>query len=102
MNNLVKKLVDNYAKELLIILTQEEKQQILNELEFINQKYDTVKNILIVNKVKPMTHCLDDFKIELREDVAEKSLSTCELFSNCKQVFGKQIKLPKVVKKWGI
>ena len=45
----------------------------------------------------PMTHALDDFVFELREDVAEDSISIEDALSNCDQVDGREVEVPKVV-----
>ena len=50
-----------------------------------------------IEKVEPMTHALDDFEFELREDVAEESIPIEELLQNCKDSTGREVQVPKVV-----
>ena len=40
---------------------------------------------------------LDNFEVELREDVAEESPSIEDLLSNCDQIDGREVEVPKVV-----
>ena len=44
-----------------------------------------------------MTHTLDDFIYELREDVAEESVPIDDLLSNCDMHNGREVEVPKVV-----
>ena len=44
-----------------------------------------------------MTHCLDDFVYELRNDVVEESPSIEELLSNCDDIEADEVIVPKVV-----
>ena len=44
-----------------------------------------------------MTHTLDDFSYELREDVAEESVPIEELLQNCKDSTAREVQVPKVV-----
>lgn len=99
MKKFTKEMVDNYAEKLLIGLTPEENKQVLDEFEIIDKKCDIVNSIPNISKVEPMTHCLDDFEVVLREDIAEKSVPIEELLSNCEHVTDREIELPKVVGK---
>ena len=49
-----------------------------NNIELINEIKD-------IEKVEPMTHCLDDFEYELREDIPEESCTLDEILSNIKK-----------------
>jgi Asp-tRNA(Asn)/Glu-tRNA(Gln) amidotransferase C subunit len=44
-----------------------------------------------------MTHCLDDFVYELREDVAEESVPIEDLLRNSDETEDREIVVPKVV-----
>ena len=44
-----------------------------------------------------MTHCLDNFKYELREDVKEESVPIEELLQNCDLYTDREVEVPKVV-----
>ena len=77
MSKFTKEMVDDYAEKLLIGLTPNE--------------------IPGIENVEPMTHTLDDFEYELREDVVEESVPIDDLLSNCDDVSGREVEVPKVV-----
>ena len=98
MSKFTKEMVNDYADKLLIGLTEEENKNVLDEFEIIDKNCDIVNAIPNISEVTPMTHCLDDFYCELREDVAEESVPIDELLSNCKNVRDREVELIKVVK----
>ena len=65
-------------------------------LKFHDGEEDRAK-IEGIENGKPMTHALDDFVFELREDVAEESIPIEELLQNCKDSTGREVQVPKVV-----
>ena len=97
MSKFTKEMVDEYADKLLIGLTEEENKMVLDEFEIIDKNCDIVNQIPNIKEVEPMTHCLDDFEYELREDEAKESDTIEDLLSNCDQVNGREVELPKVV-----
>ena len=97
MSKFTKEMVDDYADKLLIGLTPEENKMVLDEFEVIDRNCDVVNEIPNISDVEPMTHCLDDFEYELREDEAIDSIPVEDLLSNCDQVNGREVELPKVV-----
>ena len=97
MSKFTKEMVDEYADKLLIGLTEEENKMVLDEFEIIDKNCDVVNNIAGIENVEPMTHALDDFVVELRDDIAEESVSIEDLLSNCDQVNDREVELPKVV-----
>lgn len=97
MSKFTKEMVDDYADKLLIGLTEEENKMVLDEFEIIDSDIDLINNIPNIESVEPMTHCLDDFEYELREDVVEDSIPIEELLQNCDDVSGDEIRVPKVV-----
>lgn len=97
MNKFTKEMVDDYADKLLIGLTAEENQMVLDEFEIIDENIDLINNIENIKEVEPMTHCLDDFEYELREDVVEKSVPIDELLQNCDDASYNEVRVPKVV-----
>ena len=97
MSKFTKEMVDEYADKLLIGLTNEENSMVLQEFDIIDKTIDTINNIPDIEKVEPMTHCLDDFVYELREDIAEESVPVEELLQNCDDYIENEIKVPKVV-----
>ena len=89
--------VIDYADKLLIGLTDEEVEMVLSEFEVIDKNIDLINNIDNIKDVEPMTHCLDDFVYELREDVPEESIDIDDALSNCDQKLDREVKVPKVV-----
>ena len=92
-----KELVDDLADKLLIGLSPEENEMVLSEFDEIDANIDLINEIDGIEKVEPMTHCLDDFVCELREDVAVDSVPIEDLLSNCDDVEDREIVVPKVV-----
>ena len=97
MARFTKEMVDSYADKLLIGLTPEENKMVLDEFEVIDNDIDVINTINNIQNVEPMTHALDNFKYELREDIADKSPSVDELLRNAKKTMGSEIEVPKVV-----
>lgn len=92
-----KEMVDNYADKLLIGLTEEENKMVLDEFEIIDKNIDLINEIKDLDKIEPMSHCLDDFVYELREDVIEESIPIEDLLKNCDKTKDIEVKVPKVV-----
>lgn len=97
MSKFTKEMVDVYADKLLIGLKEEENKQVLDEFEDIDKSIDLINRIPNISLVEPMTHTLDDFCYELREDVIEESVPIEELLQNCDVVRDREIEVPKVV-----
>ena len=89
--------IDKLADLLMIGLTPEENKMVLDEFEIIDANINKINKIEGIEKVQPMTHTLDDFEVELREDVAEESPSIEELLANCDFKDGREVEVPKVV-----
>ena len=83
--------------KLLIGLTKEENKMVLDEFEIIDSNIDIINEIPNIEKVEPMTHCLDNFEYELREDVKEESVPIEELLQNCDLYTDREVEVPKVV-----
>ena len=92
-----KKMVNDYADKLLIGLTKEECNMVLEEFSIIDETINKINNIKDIEKVEPMTHCLDRYITELRTDEPEESIPIEELLQNCDQQKKKEVELPKVV-----
>lgn len=97
MSKFTKELVDDYANKLLIGLTDEENEMVLKEFDIIEKNMEVIANIPGIEKVKPMTHTLDDFTFVLREDEKEDSISIEDALKNCKKFEDREIEVPKVV-----
>lgn len=97
MAKFTSEMVDDYAEKLLIGLTKEENKMVLDEFEIIDKNIDIINEIEGIEKVEPMSWCLDDFTYELREDVVEESIPIEELLQNCGDYVGNEVRVPKVV-----
>ena len=92
-----KELVDDLADKLLIGLSEEENAMVLNEFDDIDANIDLINEIDGIDKVEPMTHALDDFVYELREDVIVESVPIEDLLRNSDDTEDREIVVPKVV-----
>ena len=97
MAKFTSEMVDDYAEKLLIGLTKEENQMVLDEFDIIYWNIDFINQIPNISEVEPMTLCLDDFEYELREDVVEESIAIDELLQNCDDTLDREVQVPKVV-----
>lgn len=97
MSKFTSEMVDDYADKLLIGLIKEENKMVLDEFEIIDSNIDIINEIPNIEKVEPMTHCLDNFEYELREDVKEESVPIEELLQNCDLYTDREVEVPKVV-----
>ncbi len=97
MSKFTKEMVNDYADKLLIGLTKEENKQVLDEFEIIDENIDLINKIPNIENIEPMTHCLDDFIYELREDISEDSINIEELLQNCDDKTDREVSVPKVV-----
>ncbi len=92
-----KEMVNDYADKLLIGLTEEENQMVLDEFEIIDANIDLINEIPNIEKVEPMTHALDNFECDFREDVVEESVPIDELLANCDETDGDEVEVPRMV-----
>ena len=97
MGKFTKEMVNAYADKLLIGLTEEENDMVLSEFDKIDSDINIINEIDGINSVEPMSWCLDDFSCELRDDIAEESISIEEVVKNCDDYRVCEIKIPKVV-----
>ena len=97
MEKFTKEMVDDYADKLLIGLTDEENKMVLDEFNIIDADIAKVMEIDNIESVEPMTHTLDDFVYELREDVIEESVDIEDLLANCDDYINDEVRVPKVV-----
>lgn len=92
-----KELVDDLAAKLLIGLSEEENQMVLDEFAIIDEELSKVDSFENIKNIEPMTHCLDDFTCTLREDEAKDSISIEDALQNCDKIEGREVEVPKVV-----
>ena len=76
---------------------EEENKQVLEEFEIIDNTINIINDIPNIQDVEPMTHALDNFIYELREDEVEESANIEDLLSNCDNENGEEVVIPKVV-----
>ena len=96
-NKFTSDMVNDYADKLLIGLTNEENNMVLEEFKDIDEVINTINQIEGLDSVEPMTHCLDDFYCEFRSDTEEESISIDELLQNCDNKTDREVIVPKVV-----
>lgn len=92
-----KEMVNEYADKLLIGLTEEENSLVLKEFNLIDKNIDIINEIAGIEAIEPMTHALDDFSCDFREDISKESVNLESLLMNCDKVSGREIEVPKVV-----
>ena len=97
MSKFTKELVDDLADKLLIGLSPEETAMVLYEFDAIDAHIDLINAIDGIKDVEPMTHCLDDFIYELRDDEATESVPIEDLLANSDDTEDREIVVPKVV-----
>ena len=97
MAKFTEEMVINYADKLLIGLTKDEVKMVLDDFEDMDTQIDLINKIPNIERVEPMTHCLDNFEYVLREDVVEQSTDIDELLQNCDLTLDREVKVPKVV-----
>ena len=89
--------VEKLADLLMIGLNEDEKKMVFEEFEIIDQNINKINEIPNIEQIEPMTHALDDFVYELREDVVEESVPIEELLRNCDNKTDREVMVPKVV-----
>ena len=92
-----KEMVDDYAEKLLIGLSDAENALVLKEFDVIDKSMSILANMKNISEVEPMTHALDDFEIELRDDEASESVPIEDLLRNCDNYEDREVVVPKVV-----
>ena len=97
MSKFNSEMVNKYADKVLIGLTDEENRMVVDEMDLIDETINLINDIPNISEVEPMTHCLDDFVYELRNDEIEESIPTDIALQNCDDVSGDEIRVPKVV-----
>ncbi len=97
MGKFTREMVTDYADKLLIGLTEEETNMVLEEFDVIDKTIDIINEIDNIEEIEPMTHALDNFECELREDIIEESVEINDLLKNCDDKLDDQVKVAKVV-----
>jgi len=97
MSKFTKELVNKYAKDLLIELTEEENKMVLDEFEIIEENMEKINKIADLKKEEAMTHPIEFDSFSLREDEVLDELSVEEVLQNAKEKTIDSIIVPKVV-----
>lgn len=92
-----KEKIRKLADLLMIGLTDEETDMVYDEFEIIDKNINKINEIDNIDKIEPMTHALDNFYAELREDIADVSIEKEELLMNSDDNDGDSVVIPKVV-----
>ena len=90
-------MVNDYANKLLIGLTEEETNMVLEEFSIIDENINKINDIEGLENIDPMTHCLDRYITELRSDESEESINIDNILSNCDKYNEREVQLLKVV-----
>lgn len=97
MAKFTEEMVYDYANKLLIGLSSEENKRVLDEFEEIDRQIDLINKIPNIEDVEPMTHTLDEFEFELRDDEALESENIEDILANSDEHTEREIEVPKVV-----
>ena len=97
MAKFTEEMVYDYANKLLIGLSSEENKRVLDEFEAIDRQIDLINKIPNIEDVEPMTHTLDEFEFELRDDEALESEDIEDILANSDEHTEREIEVPKVV-----
>ena len=98
MSNFTKEKIDKYASDLLIGLSDEERDMIQEEFDEIERNMDLINKIPNIKDVEILSYPYESVVSDLRSDdsVCEK-IDIDELLSNCDRVEGREVEVPKVV-----
>ena len=96
MSKFTKEMIDNYADKLLIGLTEEENETVLNEFEIIEARMNLINEIEGLSEIEPMHY---PFAIESkpRDGKEIKNDNVEDLLKNSDKVSDREIEVPKVV-----
>ena len=98
MSNFTKEKIDKYANDLLIGLTDDERDMIQKEFDTIEKNMDLINEIPNIKDVEPLSYPFEMYVDDLRSDDSEGEIIDIEeLLSNCDVVEGREVEVPKVV-----
>lgn len=92
-----KEMVDDLADKLLIGLTDSENDLVLSEFSLIDENINLINSINGIENVECMTHPIDNFVCEMRDDVVEESTCIDDILSNCDDYSSREVSICKVV-----
>ena len=98
MSNFTKEKIDKYANDLLIGLTDEERTMIQDEFDIIEKNINLINEIPNIKDIEPQSYPFEMYVDDLRsDDEVGEEIDIDELLSNCDQVEGREVEVPKVV-----
>ena len=98
MSNFTKEKIDKYANDLLIGLTEEEREMIQEEFDDIEASMELINKIEGIKDVEPQSYPFDMEMEDLRSDEVEGEVIPIEtLLRNAGSVEGREVEVPKVV-----
>ena len=98
MSNFTKEKINKYASDLLIGLTNEERDMIQSEFDEIEKNMELINNIPNIKDVEIMSYPFDMEVDTLRsDDEVGEAIDIDDLLSNCDRVEGREVEVPKVV-----
>ena len=98
MSNFTKEKINKYASDLLIGLTNEERDMIQSEFDEIEKNMELINNIPNIKDVDIMSYPFDMEVSDLRsDDEVGQQIDIKDLLSNCDKVEGREVEVPKVV-----
>ena len=98
MSNFTKEEIDKYANDLLIGLTEEERDMIQEEFDDIEASMELINKIEGIKDVEPQSYPFDMEMEDLRSDEVEGEVIPIEtLLRNAGSVEGREVEVPKVV-----
>ena len=98
MSNFTKEKINKYASDLLIGLSDEERNMIQEEFDEIERNMELINKIPNIKDVEVLSYPYEMVINELRSDNDVCSqIEIDDLLSNCKKVDGREVEVPKVV-----
>ncbi len=96
MSKFTKEMINDYADKLLIGLTDEENETVLNEFEIIETRMDLINEIEGLSEVEPMHYpYIIESKPRSGQDIKNDNVE--DLLKNSDKVSDREIEVPKVV-----
>ena len=92
-----KEMINDYADKLLIGLSDEECNTLLEEFDVIRERMDIISDIDGLENVEPQSFPCEFTLTSLRKDVAEESLPIEDILANCDEAIERVVEVPKVV-----
>ena len=98
MSNFTKEKIDKFANDLLIGLTEEERDMIQKEFDDIEASMELINKIDGIKDVEPQSYPFDMELSDLRDDNIEgEEIPIDVLLRNAGSVEGREVEVPKVV-----